>query len=205
MFLAGCATPEPGGNILPAYEPGARVDYGDHDYDILIKGGTIYDGSGGKPYVADIAVEGDRISAVYPKLKGHARVVIDARRKAVAPGFIDVVADAKGPSGLQQGVTLEMTVDPAAAACGGEEGASDLAETVRERTSRLATDLGLKERGRLMPGWHADIIVFDPKNVADVSDVIVDGAVALRNGEPTGFPIGLALSTGCASPPDGTP
>jgi N-acyl-D-amino-acid deacylase len=80
-----------------------------------------------------------------------------------------------------------------------EEKALSLAEAVRKLTSLPAANLGLKERGRLMPGWRADIVVFDPKRVADratyedprqfavgVEDVIVNGAVALRNGEPTG-------------------
>ena len=80
-----------------------------------------------------------------------------------------------------------------------EEKALSLAEAVRKLTSLPAANLGLKERGRLMPGWHADIVVFDPKTVADratyedprqfavgVEHVIVNGGVALRNGEPTG-------------------
>jgi len=80
-----------------------------------------------------------------------------------------------------------------------EEKALSLADAVRKLTSLPAANLGLKERGRLMPGWHADIVVFDPKTVGDratyenprqlavgVSDVIINGGVALRNGEPTG-------------------
>ena len=80
-----------------------------------------------------------------------------------------------------------------------EEKALSLAEAVRKLTSLPAANLGLKERGRLMPGWYADIVVFDPRTVADratyedprqfavgVEHVIVNGGVALRNGEPTG-------------------
>src|SRR6187549_3608169 len=89
-LLVSCATPAP----TPQTDetPAAAVDTGEYDYDVLIKGGTIYDGSGGEPFVADIAVAGDRITAIYPKLKGDARVEIDARGKAVAPGFINMLS-----------------------------------------------------------------------------------------------------------------
>ena len=113
LLLASCATPaappEPTGG------PVAETDR-EYDYDVLIRGGTVYDGSGGAPYVADIAVEDGRISAVYPRLKGDARVEIDARGKAVAPGFINMLSwatdnllvDGRGLSDLKQGVTLEV-------------------------------------------------------------------------------------------------
>lgn len=113
-LLVSCATPAPAPQ--PGEAPVARTDTRDYDYDVLIKGGTVYDGSGGQPFVADIAVEGDRITAVYPRLKGDARVEIDARGKAVAPGFINMLSwatdnllvDGRGLSDLRQGVTLEV-------------------------------------------------------------------------------------------------
>ncbi|WP_338426532.1 N-acyl-D-amino-acid deacylase family protein [Sphingopyxis kveilinensis] len=58
-------------------------------YDLLIRGGTVVDGSGGKPFVADVAVHGDRIVAVGENL-GAAREEIDAGGKIVTPGFVDV-------------------------------------------------------------------------------------------------------------------
>lgn len=60
-------------------------------YDYLVRGGTVYDGSGAAGFVADIAVRGDRIAAVsrQPIDPALARTVIDARGRAVAPGFID--------------------------------------------------------------------------------------------------------------------
>lgn len=115
LFLAACATP-PAAGPLEASREAAAIDYGDGDYDILIRGGTIYDGSGGAPYVADIGVKDGRIAAVYPKLKGDAGVEIDARGKAVSPGFINMLSwatdnllvDGRGLSDLKQGVTLEV-------------------------------------------------------------------------------------------------
>lgn len=85
-------------------------------YDVVIRGGTVYDGSGGKPYVADVAVTDDRIAAVAPHLAGRGKTEIDARGKAVSPGFINMlahpeeslIADGRGLSDLAQGVTLEV-------------------------------------------------------------------------------------------------
>jgi N-acyl-D-amino-acid deacylase len=85
-------------------------------YDVVVRGGTIFDGSGGKPYVADVAVKDDRIAAIAPHLSGRGKVEVDARGKAVSPGFINMlahpeeslIADGRGLSDLAQGVTLEV-------------------------------------------------------------------------------------------------
>ena len=85
-------------------------------YDVIVRGGTIYDGSGGAPYQGDVAVKGDRIAAIAPHIDGHAATEIDAHGKAVSPGFINMlahpeeslIADGRGLSDLQQGVTLEV-------------------------------------------------------------------------------------------------
>ena len=58
-------------------------------HDLVIRGGTVVDGSGGKPFVADVAVDGDRIVAVGDSL-GAGREEIDASGKIVTPGFVDV-------------------------------------------------------------------------------------------------------------------
>lgn len=57
-------------------------------YDILIKGGTIYDGVLSEPFVSDIGVKGDKIAAI-GKLAGNAEKIIDATGLIVTPGFID--------------------------------------------------------------------------------------------------------------------
>jgi N-acyl-D-amino-acid deacylase len=85
------------------------------DYDLLIRGGTIYDGSGGAGVAGDVGVKGDRIVAI-GKLTGSARKVIDAKGLAVAPGFINMlsqsddslIADPRGMSETLQGVTLQV-------------------------------------------------------------------------------------------------
>ena len=84
-------------------------------YDLLIRNGTLYDGSGGAPFVANIAVAGDRIVTIGSDL-GSAQVEVDATGLAVAPGFINVLSwastalieDGRSVSDIRQGVTLEV-------------------------------------------------------------------------------------------------
>ncbi len=108
--LVGCATPaadSPAGSA--AAEATAAVT-------VVIRNGTIYDGSGGAPYVGDVAVMGDRIVAVGPNLPQRGEAEIDATGKAVSPGFINMLSwatesllvDGRGLSDLVQGVTLEV-------------------------------------------------------------------------------------------------
>jgi N-acyl-D-amino-acid deacylase len=85
-------------------------------YDVLISGATVYDGSGGAPFTGDVAITGARIAYVGPHAPGMARERIDAHGKAVAPGFINMLAhpeeslliDGRALSDLRQGVTLEV-------------------------------------------------------------------------------------------------
>jgi N-acyl-D-amino-acid deacylase len=94
---------------LPAATP-------DGGYDVLISGGTVYDGSGGAPFVGDLAIRGDRVAYVGPHAPGHARERVDAHGKAVSPGFVNMLAhpevsllaDGRALSDLRQGVTLEV-------------------------------------------------------------------------------------------------
>ncbi|KAB7738639.1 amidohydrolase family protein [Parvibaculum sedimenti] len=58
-------------------------------HDLVIRGGTVFDGTGGKPFEADIAIDGQTIVAV-GKIEGQGREEIDARGQIVTPGFIDV-------------------------------------------------------------------------------------------------------------------
>jgi N-acyl-D-amino-acid deacylase len=85
-------------------------------YDLLLRGGTVYDGRGGPPVVADVAIRGDRIAAIGDLSTARARAEIDARGLAVAPGFINMLSwadvplleDGRSLSDVMQGVTLEV-------------------------------------------------------------------------------------------------
>jgi N-acyl-D-amino-acid deacylase len=85
-------------------------------YDVLIKGGTVYDGTGAAPIIADVAIQGDRIVAIGDLKNAPAHTVIDARGLAVAPGFINMlswsvyslIVDGRSQSEIRQGVTTEI-------------------------------------------------------------------------------------------------
>ncbi|HEY1140466.1 MAG TPA: amidohydrolase family protein [Lysobacter sp.] len=103
LVLAGCGT-------TPQSTPLER-------YDLLVINGLVYDGSGAPPKRVDVAVRGDRVAALLPAGRAtHATKVLDAKGKAVAPGFINVlswateslIADGRGMSDTKQGVTLEI-------------------------------------------------------------------------------------------------
>jgi len=85
-------------------------------FDIVIKGGTVYDGTGEKPRVIDVAIRGDRIAALGNFSTDQAKTVIDAKGLAVAPGFINMLSwsteslieDGRSQSEIREGVTTEI-------------------------------------------------------------------------------------------------
>src|SRR5687768_16289776 len=85
-------------------------------FDIIIKGGTVYDGSGRPPRRADVGIRGDRIAAVGNLSRASSPTIIDARGQAVAPGFINMlshsesslIVDPRSLSELKQGVTTQI-------------------------------------------------------------------------------------------------
>ena len=60
------------------------------DYDLIVRNGSIVDGTGAVPFAADVAVKDGRIAAVGPNLPGSAAREIDAKGKLVTPGFVDI-------------------------------------------------------------------------------------------------------------------
>ena len=60
-------------------------------YDIIIKNGLIYDGNGGNPYQADIAVKADTIAIIGDLSKETAAEIVDAKGMAISPGFCEYV------------------------------------------------------------------------------------------------------------------
>src|SRR5689334_4303555 len=85
------------------------------EYDLIIRGGKIIDGTGNPWFQGDVSVKGDRISLV-GRIEGKAKRVIDAKGLVVAPGFIDMhshsdwvlLEDGNAESKIRQGVTTEV-------------------------------------------------------------------------------------------------
>ena len=85
-------------------------------FDVLIHDGMVYDGTGNAPYVADVGIRCDRIVALGKLDPKGARIVVDAKGHAVAPGFINMlswsneslIADGRSQGEIRQGVTLEV-------------------------------------------------------------------------------------------------
>ena len=85
-------------------------------FDVVIKGGMLYDGTGGKPRLTDVAIRGERIVGVGDFKAATAKIVVDAKGLAVAPGFINMLSwsteslieDGRSQSELREGVTTEI-------------------------------------------------------------------------------------------------
>ncbi len=86
------------------------------DYDLITRGGTIYDGSGEQPYVGDVAIQGETIAAIGAPLEAEGEREIDASGHAVSPGFSNMLSwgamtmldDGRAASDVMQGVTLQL-------------------------------------------------------------------------------------------------
>jgi|ERR1039457_2193826 N-acyl-D-amino-acid deacylase len=122
-------------------------------HDVVIHNAIVYDGSGGKPFLGEIAIDGDRIAYVGARRghKGHSE--IDAHGQAIAPGFIDMMGhseeslliDGRAVSGLKQGVTLdvftELSMGPLSA---------DMAKRLVERQGDLKYDVAWSSLGQYL-------------------------------------------------------
>ena len=111
------------------------------EFDVIIRNGTVYDGSGGEGRQADVALRGDRIAGVGNFKSATAKVTIDARGLAVAPGFINMlswsteslIADGRSQSEIRQGVTTEIM--------GEGESMGPVNDRVREKMLREQKDI----------------------------------------------------------------
>src|SRR2546430_1177774 len=120
---------------------GGQIASADAPFDIVIKGGTVYDGSGGRGHVADVAIRGDRIAGVGDFAKASAKKIVDARGLAVAPGFINMLSwsnesliqDGRSQSEIRQGVTTEIM--------GEGESMGTLNDRMKARIVREQTDI----------------------------------------------------------------
>jgi len=106
-FLASTGTA-----VLSAGIPALRIP-GRADYDLVIRGGTIFDGAGGPGVESDLAVLQGRVLRIARRIPGKGREELDARGKAVMPGFVDIHShvdgslseDPRAESAIRQGIT----------------------------------------------------------------------------------------------------
>ncbi len=106
------------------------------DHELVIRGGTVFDGSGKPGREHDVAISGGRIAEV-GRVRGRGTEEIDARGLAVAPGFIDIhshvesslTADPRAESAIRQGITTII---------GGQDGGSFVPDGVMTFGERLA-------------------------------------------------------------------
>jgi N-acyl-D-amino-acid deacylase len=109
-------------------------------YDVVIRGGTVYDGTGKAGIVEDVAISGDRIAALGQLGSARGRQEVDASGLAVSPGFIDMLnhsesslmADGLAQSGIRQGVTLGVF---------GESSAGPLSDRMKADLQRRQGDI----------------------------------------------------------------
>ena len=109
-------------------------------FDVIIKAGTVYDGTGRAPVTADVGIRGDRIAAVGNLSRATAPAIIDAKGLAVAPGFINMLShsetswfvDSRSLSELLQGVTTQIF---------GEGSMGPLNDEMKKRRRESQTDL----------------------------------------------------------------
>ncbi|MCW5980079.1 MAG: D-aminoacylase [Bryobacteraceae bacterium] len=86
------------------------------EYDVILRGGTVYDGSGGPGAVADLAIKDDLIAAIGDLSNAKGETELDVKGLAVSPGFINMmcwaneslIEDGRSQSDIRQGVTLEV-------------------------------------------------------------------------------------------------
>ena len=96
-------------NLILSCSEGFKVD-------VIIENGTIYDGTGNRPFKGSVAIKGDKIVYVGSPKSFQAKTIIDATDQAISPGFINMLSwgvetlieDGKSQSDIRQGVTLEV-------------------------------------------------------------------------------------------------
>ena len=110
-------------------------------FDVIIKGGTLYDGTGAEPKHVDVAIRGDRIAAIGDFKTTTAKTIVDVNGLAVAPGFINMLSwsnesliqDGRSQSEIRQGVTTEIM--------GEGESMGPVNDRVREHMLREQSDI----------------------------------------------------------------
>src|SRR6476659_5439884 len=111
------------------------------NFDVIIRNGTVYDGTSAEPRQADVAIRGDKIAGIGDFTSAKANTVVDAKGLAVAPGFINMlswsteslIADGRSQSLIRQAVTTEIM--------GEGESMGPVNDRVREKMLREQKDI----------------------------------------------------------------
>ncbi len=110
-------------------------------YDVILRNGQVFDGSGAAPVRAGVAITGDRIAAVGNLSDARGKTELDVAGMAVAPGFVNMMCwsnesfihDGRSQSDIRQGVTLEVL--------GEGESMGPLTEQMKARLIRRQSDI----------------------------------------------------------------
>src|SRR5260370_39870405 len=110
-------------------------------FDVIIKGGTVYDGTGTEPKHVDVAIRRDRIAGIGEFKTATAKSVVDANGLAVAPGFVNLLSwsnesliqDGRSQSEIRQGVTTQIM--------GEGESMGPVKDRVRQHMLRQQSDI----------------------------------------------------------------
>src|SRR5438874_6979505 len=111
------------------------------DFDVIIKGGAVYDGTGGEAQQVDLGIKGDRIAGLGDFKNASAKTIVNASGLVVAPGFINMLSwstesliqDGRSQSEIRQGVTTEIM--------GEGESMGPLNDRMKARILREQTDI----------------------------------------------------------------
>jgi N-acyl-D-amino-acid deacylase len=123
-----------------AFAQGRSGAVSQQQFDVIIRGGTVYDGTGRPPVKVDVGIKGDRIAAVGDLSQATAPAIVDAKGLAVAPGFINMLShsetswfvDDRSLSELRQGVTSQIF---------GESSMGPLSDQMKQRRAAQQGDL----------------------------------------------------------------
>ena len=118
-------------------------------YDVIIRNGTVYDGSGNEPVQTDIGIRKERIKSIGDLSEARTRMEIDASGLAVSPGFVNSLswafrslrADGRSMSNIKQGVTLEVFGE------GSSPGPYNPVRTGRKRGNGFGENMKALEKG----------------------------------------------------------
>lgn len=171
-------------------------------FDLLVKGGLIYNGEGGTPFVGDLAVKEGRIVAIGSNLGDSASKIIEAKGMALSPGFIDIhthtdtkLFDAPlGDSRIMQGVTTDVGGN-----CGGSPFLTERFSSLDKFFEALPKDIGINYATFVGQGTLRDSVVGNsdvPATKEQIEEMKSVLAAQMEQGA-VGLTAGLEYAPGC--------